>query len=273
MKSRPIGVFDSGMGGLTILRSFLTRLPQYDYLYLGDNARVPYGNRSFETVLEYTWQSVKYLLDSGCPLVILACNTASAKALRNIQQQLLPKYYPERRVLGVIRPTTEVVGNYTTKNKIGVFATEGTVQSESYKIEINRFFPEVEVFQQACPMWVPLIENLEHTQEGADYFVEKYVRCLLNQCDEIDAIILACTHYPLLSDQIKTFLPESTQLISQGELVAQSLENYLERHQEIDQCISRNGNSKFLTTDSAEEFESKASYYFGENIKAESIHL
>jgi len=212
----PIGVFDSGYGGLTVLKSMVARLPQYDYVYLGDNARAPYGNRSFETVYHYTLQCVRWLFDQGCPLVILACNTASAKALRTIQQNDLPNIAGSNRVLGVIRPTTEVIGNFTRSGKVGVLATRGTVLSGSYPIEIEKFFPDLAVYQQACPLWVPLIENNEHDKPGADYFVKEYLDQLQQQAPGIDTVLLACTHYPLLKEKISRFLPQGTTLISQG---------------------------------------------------------
>src|SRR3984957_12209239 len=249
----PIGVFDSGYGGLTVLKALTDRLPQYDYIYLGDNARAPYGNRSFETVYQYTLQSVQWLFSEGCPLVILACNTASAKALRTIQQNDLPRIAPDNRVLGVIRPTTERVGNYTQTGNVGVLATRGTVLSESYPIEIAKFFPEIRVFQQACPLWVPLIENNEHDKPGADYFVKAYMDLLQDQCADMDTALGGCTHYPLLREKIAACLPAGSQLISQGEIVADSLADYLQRHPEIEDRISRSGTSpRFYTTASTE---------------------
>ena len=220
MSSQPIGVFDSGYGGLTVLKEMVARLPQYDYIYLGDNARAPYGTRSFETVYHYTLECVQWLFRSGCPLVILACNTASAKALRTIQQKDLPRIAPEKRVLGVIRPTTEIVGNFTRTGKIGILATRGTVLSESYPIEIGKFFPDVRVFQQACPMWVPIVENNEIDNPGTDYFVKEYMDQLSAQSGEIDTVLLACTHYPLLKRKIEQFIPAGSTLVSQGEIVA-----------------------------------------------------
>jgi glutamate racemase len=270
---QPIGVFDSGYGGLTVLKEMVARLPAYDYIYLGDNARAPYGNRSFETVYQYTLQCVQWLFDQGCPLVILACNTASAKALRTIQQHDLPKIAPDNRVLGVIRPTTEVVGNYTRTGKVGVLATRGTVLSESYPIEIGKFYPELQVFQQACPLWVPLIENNEHDKPGADYFVKEYTDQLLDQSAGIDTILLACTHYPLLKDKIAQLLPAGSTLISQGEIVATSLVDYLQRHPEIEQRCSKGGHLRFFTTDSTEDFDNHASIFYGRPLRSEHVAL
>ena len=264
----PIGVFDSGYGGLTVLKEFVNKLPQYDYIYLGDNARSPYGTRSFETVYRYTLQCVKCLLDQGCPLIILACNTASAKALRTIQQHDLQGLNPEARVLGVIRPTTEVIGQYSQTNHIGILATPGTVQSQSYVIEIEKFFPDITVQQEACPMWVPLVENNEHQSEGADYFIKKHIDDLLSRDGNIDAILLACTHYPLLKDKIRQFLPAHVKLLSQGEIVAHSLEDYLMRHPAMEARLSRHGKRSFYTTDAPVDFDTKASLFFGEAVNS-----
>jgi glutamate racemase len=269
----PIGVFDSGYGGLTVLRSLVDKLPQYDYLYLGDNARSPYGTRSFETVYRYTLQCVEWLLHKKCPLIILACNTASAKALRSIQQNDLQRLNPEARVLGVIRPTTEIIGNYTKTNSIGILATNGTVQSNSYLIEIEKFFPDLTIEQQACPMWVPLVENNEHTTEGADYFVKKYVDEILLKNKNIDTLLLACTHYPLLKEKIEKHLPKGVQLLSQGDIVAHSLKDYLQRHPEIESKILKEGKRAFCTTDSIEDFNNKASIFFGETVQAQHADL
>ncbi len=273
MNSSPIGVFDSGYGGLTVLREFVNHLPQYDYLYLGDNARSPYGTRSFETVYRYTLQCVEWLLKQNCPLIILACNTASAKALRTIQQKDLQRLHPTARVLGVIRPTTEIIGKHTITNSIGVLATNGTVQSGSYQIEIEKFFPDVKIEQEACPMWVPLVENNEHGTEGADYFVQKHINNILSKNKDIDTILLACTHYPLLREKIERHLPHNVRLLSQGEIVAQSLKDYLHRHPEIENKISQEGKRTFYTTDSAEDFAAKASIFFGERIQANHLDL
>jgi glutamate racemase len=269
----PIGVFDSGYGGLTVLREFVDRLPAYDYLYLGDNARAPYGTRSFDTVYRYTLQCVKWLLQQNCPLIILACNTASAKALRTIQQNDLQKLHPSARVLGVIRPTTEIIGKHTNTNSIGILATNGTVQSQSYLIEIDKFFPGVSVQQEACPMWVPLVENNEHQGEGADYFIEKHINNILSRDKDIDTLLLACTHYPLLKDKIQKHLPVNVKLISQGEIVAESLKEYLHRHPEIEKQISRQAKRAFYTTDSIEDFDNKATIFFGERIEAKHLDL
>lgn len=271
MSKGSIGVFDSGYGGLTVLKEITARLPQYDYIYLGDNARAPYGPRSFDTVYQYTLQCVEWFFKQGCPLVILACNTASAKALRSIQQINLPKMDTSKRVLGVIRPTSEIIGKYTHTNKVGVLGTTGTIQSLSYPIEIEKFFPEIKVYQQACPMWVPLVENNEYNMEGADYFIKKYLHQLLAQSTEIDTLLLACTHYPLLIDKIKTFLPTGITILSQGEIVANSLVNYLTRHPEIALKCTKNGQSVFYTTDSTQDFDEKASIFYGKPVH--SIHL
>ncbi|MCF8464776.1 MAG: glutamate racemase [Flavobacteriales bacterium] len=265
----PIGVFDSGYGGLTVLREMAALLPQYDYLYLGDNARSPYGTRSFESVYTYTRECVFKLFDAGCPLVILACNTASAKALRTIQQKDLPKMDARLRVLGVIRPTAEVIGNYTTTGKVGVLGTRGTIMSESYPIEIGKTFPHIEVHQQACPMWVPIIENNEHLGAGADYFVKKYVNQLLDKESDIDTILLGCTHYPLLADKIAQHIPAQISIVSQGEIVAASLQDYLNRHTEMERACSKEGSRRFLTTDDTATFDEHASIFFGSKVKSE----
>jgi len=270
---QPIGVFDSGYGGLTVLKELVGHLPQYDYIYLGDNARAPYGNRSFETVYHYTLQCVQWLFDEGCPLVVLACNTASAKALRTIQQLDLPRIAPDNRVLGVIRPTTEVVGNYTRTNRVGILATRGTVLSESYPIEIAKFYPGMEVYQQACPLWVPLIENNEHDKPGADYFVKAYTDQLMAQSPAIDTVLLACTHYPLLKEKIAAQLPAGSSLISQGEIVADSLADYLQRHPEMEVRCSKGGRTSFFTTDSTEDFDNHASIFYGKPLRSNHIDL
>lgn len=273
MKAAPIGVFDSGYGGLTILKEIKSRLPQYDFIYLGDNARTPYGNRSFETVYQYTLECVKWLFSKGCPLIILACNTASAKALRTIQQKYLPEFAPDKRVLGVIRPTAEIVGNYSVTKEIGILGTKGTVKSESYLIEIQKFFPDVNAYQHACPMWVPLVENNEYTSEGADFFIKKDLQILLKQSPEIDTILLACTHYPLLSEKIAKHLPHSIKVISQGMIVAESLQHYLKRHPEIEARCSKNSGLQFFTTDSELDFEKHSEIFFGEKVKSTHINL
>jgi glutamate racemase len=269
----PIGVFDSGYGGLTVLRSLIDRLPQYDYLYLGDNARSPYGTRSFETVYRYTLQCVKWLLSKDCPLIILACNTASAKALRTIQQKDLHDLNPDARVLGVIRPTTEVIGRHSKSNSIGVLATNGTVQSGSYLIEIEKFFPDLKVEQEACPMWVPLVENNEHRTKGADYFVKKHIDQILSKNHDIDTLLLACTHYPLLKEKIEAHLPSHVKLVSQGDIVADSLDDYLKRHAEMEARIAKTGHRSFYTTDSTEEFNKKATVFFGEEVRSAHLDL
>lgn len=269
----PIGVFDSGYGGLTVLREFVDRLPQYDYLYLGDNARAPYGTRSFESVYRYTLQCVKWLLEQDCPLIILACNTASAKALRSIQQRDLQSLNPEARVLGVIRPTTETIGKYSRSKNIGILATNGTVQSQSYLMEIEKFFPDAKIEQEACNMWVPLVENNEHQTEGADYFIQKHINNILTRNKNIDTLLLACTHYPLLKEKIEKQLPKYVQLVSQGEIVAESLKDYLNRHPEIESKILKGAQRTFYTTDSTEDFDNKASIFFGEPVMSSHLNL
>ncbi len=273
MQKGPIGIFDSGYGGLTVMQEIVQQLPAYDYIYLGDNARAPYGTRSFETVYRYTLECVEWFFKQGCPLVILACNTASAKALRTIQQNDLQKLNSNNRVLGVIRPTAEVIGQYSKTRQVGVLATAGTVQSESYEIEINKFYPDIQVFQQACPMWVPLIENNEHESAGADYFVKEYVDALLNQSGKIDTALLGCTHYPLLSKKIQQYLPDGIQLLSQGKIVAESLGDYLHRHPETEVRLIKNRSRQFFTTDSALDFNNHARLFYGEEVKAKHIEL
>lgn len=273
MNTAPIGIFDSGYGGLTVLKEIKNLLPEYDFIYLGDNARTPYGTRSFETVYEYTLQSVKWLFSKGCPLIVLACNTASAKALRTIQQKYLPEFNTEKRVLGVIRPTAEIIGNYSDSKHIGVLGTKGTVKSESYLIEIEKSFPGIKVHQHACPMWVPLVENNEYNSEGADYFIKKDVNELLEQSPEIDTILLACTHYPLLLEKIKKHLPGNIKVISQGMIVAKSLEDYLLRHPEIERKCSKNGDVDFFTTDSTTDFDKHSEIFFGEKVKSKHVDL
>ena len=268
---KPIGVFDSGFGGLTILRDIMGMLPQYDYLYLGDNARAPYGNRSFDTVYQYTLEAVKWLFSQGCELVILACNTASAKALRNIQQLDLPLLAPERRVLGVIRPTSEIIGNYSETGNLGIFATKGTVVSESYLIETNKFFPRLKVTQVACPLFVPLIENNEHAGDGANYFVKKYIDQLLEIAPETDTLLLACTHYPIIKEKIRSFLPNNIQIIEQGPIVAESLKEYLSRHRWMHERISQNGELQIFTTDDPNDFDEKAKLFIETNIKSQHL--
>ena len=268
-----IGVFDSGYGGLTVLRQIRHLMPHYDYLYLGDNARAPYGTRSFEVVYQFTLQAVRQLFQMGCPLVILACNTASAKALRTIQQNDLPHIDPTRRVLGVVRPTAECVGYITRSRHIGIMATPGTIRSATYDIEIQKLHPDIHVTGQACPMWVPLIENMEHQSAGADYFVQKYIDELLRRDPLIDTIILGCTHYPLLLDKIRQFAPPHIQLISQGQYVAQSLSDYLRRHADMAQRLTTGGQCRFLTTEQPSAFAESATAFLGSTIEAEHISL
>ncbi|WP_372634015.1 glutamate racemase [Fodinibius sp.] len=272
-KKAPIGIFDSGVGGLTVMKDIVRRLPSYDYLYLGDSARTPYGNRSFESIYRFTLQCVKYLFAQQCHLVILACNTASAKALRTIQQRDLPGLAPPKRVLGVIRPTAEVIGLHSDTGHVGVLGTTGTVQSDSYKIEIKQQFPRLSVYQQACPMWVPLVENGEHNHPGADYFVKKYLSQLQQQSATIDTMLLACTHYPLLKPKIHKLLDADISLLSQGPIVAASLQNYLQRHPEIDEHCSQDGTRRFLTTDAPELFDHHAATFFGQTVQSEYVEV
>ena len=267
----PIGVFDSGYGGLTVLKEIINKLPQYDYIYLGDNARAPYGNRSFDTVYHYTLQCVNWFFEQGCSLVILACNTASAKALRTIQQNDLPKMAPAKRVLGVIRPTAEIIGSFSETKSVGILATNGTVASESYPMEIAKFFPAVKVFQEACPMWVPLVENEEYKSNGADFFVKKNLHNIFEKGEDIDVILLACTHYPLLKEKIEEYLPVGVTLISQGEIVALSLVDYLKRHPEIAIQCTKNHQRVFYTTDSTTDFDNHATIFYGQPVS--SIHV
>lgn len=270
---KPIGVFDSGFGGLTVLKEIVKELPQYDYLYLGDNARAPYGTRSFETVYNYTLECVKQLFAMGCELIILACNTASAKALRTIQQIDLPKIDPSKRVLGVIRPTAEVVGFHSKSGNVGVLGTPGTVSSGSYLVEIEKFFPTLKIYQEACPMWVPLIENNEYLSEGANFFIKKNCVNLMEQQPTIDTIILACTHYPLISNEIKKYLPASIQLLSQGTIVAKALGNYLNRHPEMERKCSKSGTVTFYTTDLPETFDKAATLFYGQSVQSKHLAL
>lgn len=269
----PIGIFDSGIGGLTVYHAIREKLPQYDYCYLGDTARTPYGTRSFEVIYRYTLQGVSYLLTAGCPLVILACNTASAKALRTIQQKDLPSQFPDRRVLGVIRPSVEMAGGLTKSKKVGIFATPGTVRSESYVLEFRKLFPEIQVFQESCPMWVPLVENNEINTAAADYFVRRHVLSLMLKNMDIDTIILACTHYPLLLPLIRKYVHRHVRIIDQGPPVAESLENYLSRHPEIVSRCFQNGRQCFRTTADRDTFEQQSAVFFGETITAESTEL
>ncbi len=272
-KANPIGIFDSGYGGLTVLKEIISKLPMYDYIYLGDNARAPYGNRSFETVYHYTLQCVQWFFQQGCSLVILACNTASAKALRSIQQVDLPGIDSTKRVLGVIRPTTEMIGNFSETKSVGILATNGTVASNSYPVEIAKFFPGVKVYQEACPLWVPLIENNEHLSNGADFFVKKNLKSIFEKGKDIDVILLGCTHYPLLNEKIKENLPKGVKLISQGGIVADSLADYLQRHPEIETKCSKTGKKVFYTTDSTEDFDNHATIFFGEAVRSRQVDL
>jgi glutamate racemase len=263
---QPIGVFDSGFGGLTVLREIERVIPEYDFLYLGDNARAPYGNRSFETVHTYTLEAVRWLFSQGCHLIILACNTSSAKALRSIQQIDLLHIAPERRVLGVIRPVTESVGGITRTGHVGILATTGTVASQSYVIEINKYFPEIAVVQEACPMWVPLVENREFESDGADFFIKQHIDRILTADPLIDTLILGCTHYPLLQHKIRGYLSPDITLVSQGAIVARSLQDYLSRHPEIAHQCSRQGRRDFFTTEKAEVFNQSALLFYGRQI-------
>ena len=273
-KKFPIGVFVSGYGGLTILSAIRKLLPEYDYVYLGDNARSPYGTRSFDVINDFTLQAVRYLFSEGCPLVILACNTASAKALREIQQKYLPTSEdPSRRVLGVIRPTAEVVGNVTETKHIGIMATPGTISAQSYEVELAKLFPDVSVHGQACPMWVPLVEYGESNGEGADFFVQKYLNELLEQDKQIDSIVLACTHYPLLRPKIEQYLPEGITLLSQGELVATSLKDYLHRHPEMNDRLTQGGSIRYLTTECPDKFGDLASIFVDEEVNATRVKI
>lgn len=269
----PIGIFDSGYGGLTILDAIRQRLPKYDYIYLGDNARAPYGSRSFDVVYDFTLQAVKHLFSLGCRLVILACNTASAKALRSIQQNDLPQIDPSRRVLGVIIPTVEAIGNLSTSGHVGVVATPGTVLSHSYAIETEKLFPDIKITETACPLWVPLIENGEANSPGADYFVKKYIDTVMTADPEIDTLLLGCTHYPIIMDKIRQYLQENVKIIPQGHLVADSLADYLLRHPEIEKDCSCGGNTSFLTTEQPEKFDALASLFLNGEVKSQRIFL
>ena len=262
----PIGVFDSGYGGLTILSKIREALPEYDYIYLGDNARTPYGTRSFEIVYEFTLQAVNKLFEMGCHLVILACNTASAKALRTIQMNDLPNIDPDRRVLGVIRPTAECIGSMTQTRHVGILATAGTIKSESYPLEVHKLFEDIKVSGEACPMWVPLVENNEASGEGADFFIRKYIDNLLAKDRQIDTLVLGCTHYPILLPKIQKFIPQGVKVVAQGEYVATSLKDYLHRHPEMDMKCTREGKCRFYTTEAEDKFIESASMFLNENI-------
>ncbi len=269
----PIGIFDSGYGGLTVFRSIAARLPQYDYIYIGDNARAPYGYRPFETIYQYTLECVKEFFRMGCPLVIIACNTASANALRAIQQNDLPAIDEGRRVLGVIRPSAEVIGKYTQTGSIGIMGTIGTVKSNAYKIETQKFFPDINIYQQACPMLVHIVENGDYDKDIAGTYVKMYIDELLGKAKDIDTILLACTHYPLLMKKIKEHLPENVTVVAQGDIIADSLDDYLHRHPEMETRISRNGTMRFYTTESSIDFDEHATIFFGREVKSEHLQL
>lgn len=269
----PIGVFDSGYGGLTILSEIRKALPEYDYIYLGDNARTPYGTRSFEVVYKFTRQAVYRLFEEGCHLVILACNTASAKALRTIQQNDLANWDKNRRVLGVIRPTVEVLNELSQSKHIGILGTSGTISSQSYELEVAKMFPHIQVKGQACPMWVPLVENNEFNSPGADYFIRKYIDELFCADPQIDTLVLGCTHYPLLANKIRQYLPAGVSLFSQGERVAASLKDYLHRHTEMEERLTKKSTTRFLTTESADKFSEAASIFLAESIQVEQITI
>ncbi|HLO56094.1 MAG TPA: glutamate racemase [Saprospiraceae bacterium] len=270
----PIGIFDSGYGGLTVFKEIKKQLPQYDYIYLGDNARAPYGTRSFDTVYKYTLQCVKWFFDQNCPLVILACNTASAKALRTIQQNDLSHITEsDNRVLGVIRPTSETIGKLTNSKHIGLLATSGTVNSDSYPIEIQKYWPDSKVFQQACPMWVPLIENNEFESEGALYFFKKDLESLFNQSKDIDTILLGCTHYPVLMNILEKLVPPTVKITSQDEIVAESLKDYLNRHTNLERKISKDATTEFYTTGTEQDFDTHAPLFFGQQVCSHHVDL
>ncbi len=275
MNNSPIGVFDSGYGGLTVLKELVKTLPRHDFLYLGDNARTPYGTRSFEVVYEYTLQCVKYLFSQNCPLVIIACNTASAKALRNIQQLDLPKIAPDRRVLGVIRPSVEKVAEITVNGHVGVLGTSGTVASESYPIELQKWSggKVVSTVQEACPMWVPIVENNEIGTEGAEYFIKKNIENILQKDKDLDTLVLGCTHYPLLIDTIQKYVPKNINILQQGEITAEKLSDYLKRHPEIENKLTKNASLQYQTTESAENFNGKAAVFMGHKVEAGHVHL
>ena len=269
----PIGIFDSGYGGLTILHGIRQRLPEYDYMYLGDNARAPYGSRSFEVVYQFTRQAVLKLFDMGCQLVILGCNTASAKALRSIQQRDLPEWDPDRRVLGIIRPTAEVIGNLTTTRHVGLLATPGTILSGSYELEIAKLFPDIRLSGVGCPWWASIVEAGEADSPGADYFVKKRIDMLLRKDPDIDAIILGCTHYPLLMNSIVTHVPPGVRIIPQGEYVANSLRSYLDRHKSLESMLTRGGGCQYLTTESEEKFSETARIFLHEQVNVKHVDL
>lgn len=269
----PIGIFDSGYGGLTVLKEIISLLPQYDYIYLGDNARAPYGIRSFEIIHSFTREAVQYLFSQGCPLIILACNTASAKALRAIQQIDLPKISNSNRVLGVIRPTVEVLGKISKSGHIGILGTPSTIASHTYSIEIGKMYPSFKAYGQACPLFVPLVENGEYTNSGADYFVKKYLDQLFKRSDDIDTIILGCTHYPLLMEKIQKYVPSGINILAQGEIVATSLVSYLDRHTEIENRLSKRGNISFLTTETVDKFNEMVKIFINKEVYSNQIKL
>lgn len=271
--NHPIGIFDSGFGGLTVFKSIKEKLPDYDYIYLGDNARAPYGDRSHETVYEFTLEAVEWLMKQGCPLIILACNTASAKALRNIQQKDLPRLGADKRVLGVIRPTAEVIGEYSKTGSVGILGTKGTVSSGSYLLEIEKFYPNLNVYQQACPLWVHMIEHYLYDTDIVENIVKKDLEKLLEQSHDIDTVLLGCTHYPILQEQINRYLPHGVRSIAQGDIVADSLVDYLQRHPEMEQQLTKKGNMQFFTTDSPDNFDEQATRFFGQQVHSEHLHL
>lgn len=268
-----IGIFDSGYGGLTIFDSIRERMPYYDYIYLGDNARTPYGNRSFDAILKFTAEGIQYLVNRNCKLVIIACNTASAKALRSIQQRVLPVHYPERRVLGIIRPSVEEIGSYSKTGKVALWATEGTVRSDSFLLEMEKFAPHCHVFQQACPMLVPLVEAGELNGAGVDYFISKYWQLTSQQSENIDTLLLACTHYPLLLPRIRALVPDRVRIVIQAKIVAPSLEDYLRRHPEIETLLTRGSTAQFLTTDRTDGFDHLAEIFLGHPVNSQKIDL
>ena len=268
---KPIGVFDSGYGGLTILADLQKKLPEYDFLYLGDNARAPYGSRSFDVVYEFTLQAVEFLFSQGCELIILACNTASAKALRTIQQNYLPTLESHKRVLGVIRPTSEIIGSITQTKHIGILATVGTIKSDSYRLEIEKFFPEIEISQKSCPMWVPIIEYKVYDQLGGKWFIKQDVMKLLAKDPEIDTLLLGCTHYPIVAEIVKEIVGEDIQVITQGDIIANSLVDYLNRHEELAAMCTKNGKTSYLTTETALDFDKKASAFLNKDVKSKHI--
>lgn len=273
LKTAPIGVFDSGYGGLTVLSEIRKQLPEYDFIYLGDNARAPYGNRSYDLIYDFTLEAVNFLFSKGSPLVIIACNTASAKALRSIQQNDLPKISAENRVLGVIRPSTEEIGALTQTKHVGILGTTGTIQSGSYEVELNKFAPEICVTQHACPMWVPLIENSRHNSRAGKIFIEEDVRALMNKDPQIDTIVLACTHYPVIKSQIEELLGDQIKIISQGPIVARKLKDYLNRHPEMENRISKYGRIHYFTTENKLVFDQKASQFLNEEISSQHVEL